>query len=155
MKLDLQWLVIQQNNMNEQHPVTERFYGARYNIASSHDYKFCSPCHLCNIWEIYIAFYHSHLCETVRPYTTPIVFLNVLASVLHDSLSTYTDPEFFNLFFTDHILIVGIKCHAWYMGCIWVMVGGEQVMSGVNGIKSVYIWCTIDPYETRLYFTYK
>lgn len=28
-------------------------------------------------------------------------------------------------------------------------------MSGAKGIKSVYILCTIDPYETHLYFTYK
>jgi hypothetical protein len=48
-KPDLQWSVMQQNNANEAHPVTERSYGARYNIVSSHDYKFCSPRHLRNI----------------------------------------------------------------------------------------------------------
>jgi hypothetical protein len=42
-----------QNSMNRRHPVTERFRGGRYNIVSSHDYKFCSSGHLRNIREIY------------------------------------------------------------------------------------------------------
>jgi len=47
---------MQQNNANEAHPVTERSYGARYNIVSSHDYKFCSPRHLRNIRVIMLDF---------------------------------------------------------------------------------------------------